>query len=379
MEEVEVILQYGQHMEKACLTVTNLGQQTIIIGHLWLTHHNPEVDWAHQSVTMSQCPPECQGRSNGGMAEDDGPEPGDAIYAAFIPPEWVEHHIRATNTPSQQLAQEAQKAEVSRPLEDMVPAQYHDFRDVFSKEAFDELPPRKVWDHAIDLSPGTELPRSWTFPLSPTEQKELDDFLQENLVNGCICPSKSPMGAPVFFVKKKDGLLRLVQDYQKLNEIMVKNSYPLPLVSDVLTCLCNTEFFTVLDLHWGFNNVWIKEGDEWKAAFQTNQGLFEPTVMFFRLCNSVMTSSPGDRKALRGQQTWAQPLGWPLSHWVCWVVSEMVCVRVHLRPGTYHVLVLTELQQICGTGAQGDGSLLNALSRKCYMHTLQYVHRGTLP
>ena len=136
----------------------------------------------------------------------------------------------------------------------MVLAQYHDFRDVFSKEAFDELPP---WNHAIDLTPGTELPRSWTFPLSPAEQKELDDFLWENLVNGCICPSKSPMGAPVFFVKKKDSSLCLVQDYQKLNEIMVKNSYPLPLVSDVLTHLCDAEFFTVLDLRWGFNNVWI--------------------------------------------------------------------------------------------------------------------------
>ena len=104
-------------------------------------------------------------------------------------------------------------------------AQYHDFRDVFSKEAFDELPPQKAWDHAIDLTPGTELPHSWMFPLSPAEQKELGNFLQENLVNGCIHPSKSPMGAPVFFVKKKDGLLHLIQDYQKLNEIMVKNSY----------------------------------------------------------------------------------------------------------------------------------------------------------
>src|SRR5260370_41388192 len=131
------------------------------------------------------------------MVEDNRPEHGDVIYAVFIPPEWAEHHIRATGTPSQQLAQEVQKAEVSRPLEDMVPAQYHDFRDIFSKEAFDELPPQKVWDHAIDLSPGTELPHSWTFPLSPAEQKELDNFLQENLVNGHIHPSKSPMGAPV--------------------------------------------------------------------------------------------------------------------------------------------------------------------------------------
>src|SRR5258705_3013922 len=201
------------------------------------------------------------------MAEDDRLEPGDAIYTAFIPPEWVEHYIRAMDTPSQWLAQEAQKAEVSQPLKDMVLAQYHSFRDVFSKEAFDKLPPWKAWDHAIDLSPGTELPHSQTFRLSPAEQKELDNFLQENLANGCIHPSKSPMGAPVFFVKKKDGSLCLMQDYQKLNEIMVKNSYPLPLVSDVLTHLHNAKFFTILDLQWGFNNVRIKEGDECKAAF----------------------------------------------------------------------------------------------------------------
>src|SRR5260221_6085612 len=227
MEEVEVILQYGQHTEKARLAVANLRWQTVIIRHSWLTHHNLEVDWACQSVTMSRCPPECRGQSNRGMAEDNGPEPRDAIYAVFIPPEWAEHHIRATGTPSQRLAQEAQKAEVSRPLEDMVLAQYHNFRDVFSKEAFNELPPWKVWDHAIDLSPGTELPCSQTFPLSPAEQKELDDFLWENLANGHIHPSKSPMGAPVFFIKKKDGSLHLRQDYWKLNEIMVKNSYPL--------------------------------------------------------------------------------------------------------------------------------------------------------
>src|SRR5258708_3392664 len=171
------------------------------------------------------------------MVEDDGPEPGDAIYAAFIPPEWAEHHIRATGTPSQQLAQEAQKAEVSQPLEDMVPAQYHDFRDVFSKEAFDELPPWKVWDHTIDLSPGTELPCSQTFPLSPEKQKQFHDFPWENLANANICQSKSPMGAPVFFIKKKDVSLSLVQDYWKLNEIMEKTSSPPPLAPNVLTRL----------------------------------------------------------------------------------------------------------------------------------------------
>src|SRR5258707_5187533 len=123
--------------------------------------------------------------------EDNELEPGDMIYAAFIPPEWEEEYIGAMDTPSQQLAQEAQKAEESQPLKGMVPVQYHDFRDVFSKEAFNELPPWKAWDHAIDLTPGAELPHSWMFPLSPAEQKELDDFLCENLANGHIHPSKS--------------------------------------------------------------------------------------------------------------------------------------------------------------------------------------------
>ena len=74
----------------------------------------------------------------------------------------------------------------------------------------------------------------------------------------------------MFFIKKKEGSLHLVQDYQKLNEIMIKNSYPLPLVSDMLTRLHDMEWFTTLDLRWGFNNVRLKEGDEWKAAFSMN-------------------------------------------------------------------------------------------------------------
>src|SRR5258705_12962794 len=78
-------------------------------------------------------------------------------------------------------------------------------------------------------------------------------------------------------------------DYWKLNEIMIKNSYLLLLVSDVLTRVCDVECFTTLDLHWGFNNVQLKEGDKWKAAFSMNQGLFEPLIMFFGLCNSPAT------------------------------------------------------------------------------------------
>ena len=97
------------------------------------------------------------------------------------------------------------------------------------------------------------------------------------------------MAAPFFFIKKKDGKLRFVQDYRKLNEVTVKNRYPLPLVSDIVGRLKGARYFTKFDVRWGYNNVRIKDGDEWKAAFSTNQGLFEPLVMFFGLTNSPAT------------------------------------------------------------------------------------------
>jgi len=97
------------------------------------------------------------------------------------------------------------------------------------------------------------------------------------------------MAAPVFFIKKKDGSLCLVQDYHALNAVTVKNKYPLPLISQLVSQLCGAQYFTKLDVHWGFNNVYIKPGDEWKAAFRTNRGLFEHLVMFFRMTNSPTT------------------------------------------------------------------------------------------
>jgi len=111
------------------------------------------------------------------------------------------------------------------------------------------------------------------------EQKELDQFLKENLETGWIRPSKSPMVSLVFFIKK-DGTLWLVQDYRALNAMMVKNKYPLTLISKLINKLRGAKYFTKLDVRWGFNNVQMKEEDEWKAAFWTNQGLFEPLVMF---------------------------------------------------------------------------------------------------
>src|SRR6266540_3576981 len=170
-----------------------------------------------------------------------------------------------------------------------VPPHLCDFSSIFSKDSFDELPQPKPWDHAVELVPDASLKSCKVYLLSVSEQKELDIFLKENLDSGRIRPSKSPMAAPVFFVKKKDGKLRLVQDYRTLNAMTVKNKYPLPLIPELIAKLRGAKYFTKLDIRWGFNNVRIKEGDEWKVAFQTNCRLFEPLVMFFSLTNSPAT------------------------------------------------------------------------------------------
>jgi len=147
-----------------------------------------------------------------------------------------------------------------------LPAYITKFQSVFTKEDFDILPEHRKWDHAIKLIPGAEPKSSKVYPLSPLEQEELDAFLEENLCTGRIRPSKSPIAAPVFFIKKKDGSLRLVQDYCTLNAMTVKNRYPLPLISKLVSQLRRAKYFTKLDIRWGFNNMCIKPGDEWKAA-----------------------------------------------------------------------------------------------------------------
>jgi len=127
------------------------------------------------------------------------------------------------------------------------------------------------------------------YPLSRNEREEVQQFIQDHLQKGYIRPSKSPQTSPVFFVGKKDGEKHMVMDYKRLNKQTIKNNYPLPLITDLVDSMGNKKLFTKMDLQWGYNNVRIKEGDEWKVAFTTHVGSFEPVVMFFRMTNSPAT------------------------------------------------------------------------------------------
>ena len=152
------------------------------------------------------------------------------------------------------------------------------------------MPTRKPYDHAIEFEEGAKLPKpAKIYPLSPKERNSLDEWIDEELRKGYIRPSKSPIAAPFFFVKKHDGSLRPVMDYRALNEITVKNRYPIPQISDLIDNLSKASIFTKIDLRWGYNNVRIREGDEWKTAFVTQRGLFEATVMYFGFSNAPAT------------------------------------------------------------------------------------------
>ena len=114
--------------------------------------------------------------------------------------------------------------------------------------------------------------------MSREEREEVQAFMEDQLRKGYIRSSKSPQTSPVHFVVKKDGTWRMVQDYRHLNQWTVKNGYPLPLIADILDGVGKRKVFMKLDLRWGYNNIRIKEGDEWKAAFTTHIGAYEPVM-----------------------------------------------------------------------------------------------------
>jgi hypothetical protein len=288
---VDLRMKIGSHSEVITFYVVGLTRKaSIFLGHTWLKKHNPEIDWTRNKIKFSRCPNECLVKRSMTWITNkskETPEEGDTVLLIDMQPAMEVRgiEIRAKFTQAQELA-EAENQKKEKMTEEKIPEQYREFVKVFAKESFDALPDQKPWDHAIELKPGSKAVDCKIYPLSSEENKKLDEFLDENLKSGRIQSSKSPMASAFFFVKKKDGSLRPVQDYRKLNEMTIKNRYPLPLISELIDKLKKAKYFTKLDIRWGYNNVRIKEGDEWKAAFRTNRGLFEPLVMFFGLTNS---------------------------------------------------------------------------------------------
>ena len=167
---------------------------------------------------------------------------------------------------------------------DCIP-QVCDFANVFPDE-LPGLPPHREMDFSIVLYLGIDPVSVAPFRMAPVELKELNLQLQELQGKGFIRPSTSPWGAPVLFVKKKNGKLRLCVDYRKLNRVTVKNKYPLPRIEDLFDQLNGACYFSKIDLRSGYHQLRVRDSDIPKNAFRTRYGHFEFVVMPFGLTNA---------------------------------------------------------------------------------------------
>ncbi|KAJ9546504.1 hypothetical protein OSB04_019047 [Centaurea solstitialis] len=160
-----------------------------------------------------------------------------------------------------------------------------DYPEVFPEDLV-SLPPDREIEFRIDLVPGATPIAKAPYRLAPSELKEMLAQLQELLDKGFIRPSTSPWGAPVLFVKKKDGTMRMCIDYRELNKVTVKNKYPLPRIDDLFDQLQGAKFFSKIDLRSGYHQLKVREGDIPKTAFRTRYGHYEFLVMSFGLTNA---------------------------------------------------------------------------------------------
>ncbi len=223
----------------------------IVLGHPWLTQNNPQFNW---------------------------------VEGTFL--SWgLSCHVKCLVSAMPAVSSVSVFQEEPGDLSG-VPEEYHDMRAVFSRSRATSLPPHRPYDCSIDLVPGSTPPRGRLYSLSAPEREALERYLADSLAAGTIVPSTSPTRAGFFFMKKKDGSLRPCIDYRGLNEMTIKNWYPLPLMSSAFEILQGAKIFTKLDLHNVYHLVRIKEGDEWKTAFNTPLGHFEYRVIPFGLVNA---------------------------------------------------------------------------------------------
>ncbi len=268
----DLAIQTGTTTTNMRFFLTHLGEHKVILGYPWFTAVQPKINWKRGWIDHTQLPIMFKAPN--------------AAKAWFIP--CTINKPRPTRV-DQLLLCKAIIGTTQETATTKIPQEYAKHSKVFSKEQSQRLPRHTIWDHAIELLPGAPSMMPGHLPLNQKEIQEVHDFIQEHLKRRTICESWSPYTANFFFIKKKDGKLQLVQDYWPINKWTKHNQNISPLIPQVIDRLRGCTLFTKVNVWWGYNNIRIKEGDKWKAAFLTPEGLFEPTVMFFRLTNSPAT------------------------------------------------------------------------------------------
>ncbi|KAL0537248.1 hypothetical protein IC582_026223 [Cucumis melo] len=264
-------IEIAGHVIEVTLIVLDMLDFDVILGMDWLAANHASIDCSRKEVTFN--PPSMASFKFKGGGSKSLPQVISAIRASKLLSQGTWGILASVV--------DTREADVSLSSEPVV----RDYPDVFPEE-LPGLPPHREVEFAIELEPGTVPISRAPYRMAPTELKELKVQLQELLDKGFIRPSVSPWGAPVLFVKKKDGSMRLCIDYRELNKVTVKNRYPLPRIDDLFDQLQGATVFSKIDLRSGYHQLRIKDEDVPKTAFRSRYGHYEFIVMSFGLTNA---------------------------------------------------------------------------------------------
>ncbi|KAL0561448.1 hypothetical protein IC582_001876 [Cucumis melo] len=264
-------IEIAGHVIEVTLIVLDMLDFDVILGMDWLAANHASIDCSRKEVTFN--PPSMASFKFKGGGSKSLPQVISAIRASKLLSQGTWGILASVV--------DTREADVSLSSEPVV----RDYPDVFPEE-LPGLPPHREVEFAIELEPGTVPISRAPYRMAPAELKELKVQLQELLDKGFIRPSVSPWGAPVLFVKKKDGSMRLCIDYRELNKVTVKNRYPLPRIDDLFDQLQGATVFYKIDLRSGYHQLRIKDEDVPKTAFRSRYGHYEFIVMSFGLTNA---------------------------------------------------------------------------------------------
>lgn len=312
-------LRIGSYTDQLDFVSLPLVGYDVILGMPWLDHYNPSIDWKSRkmkfvgedgkqhdikctagspakSVPVSVKPKSGSCRSSGSgstlnviaykqLKHQLRTRPDEFVSGFFVFPQDLlapSSNESVLNNINSEIKDEGGTSAAARRL-------VAEYRDVFPDDLPPGLPPAREVDHKIELIPGSSPPSRPTYRMSATELEELKKQLEELTKSGFIQPSKSPFGAPVLFVKKKDGTMRMCVDYRALNNITIKNKYSLPHVDELFDRLHDAECFSKIDLRSGYHQIRIDPSDVSKTAFRTRYGHYEFLVLPFGLTNAPAT------------------------------------------------------------------------------------------
>lgn len=272
----------------------------LVLGYSWIRKYRPVCDWPRGTWRwpIGDQIEVIEAEDFVELVQERQPKPVARLVRVLstIEPVFYAAYIREVSQVNRNLP----PRRIASTTQVRLPAYLRLYSDVFSSENAGVLPENGKYDHAIDVEPGKEPPHGPLYNLSQTELKVLREYLEESANKGWIRRSISPAGAPILFVPKKDGTLRLCVDYRGLNAVTIKNRHALPLISETLDRLQGSVVYTKFDLKDAYHRIRIKAGDEWKTAFRTRYGHFEYMVMPFGLANAPATFQGYISQALVG-------------------------------------------------------------------------------